>query len=117
MQEEWIAEWERERERCPQCGRDRSECADPDVDWYPQRSICWATVAREVAARKYREAYSRNQYHSGFFDFPSKEYDPELRPFSMFDGVSIWVSQIDHGEGGDFLPGADEIHRDEDDGH
>lgn len=115
MQEEWVADWEADRERCAQCGRPRSECSDPEVDWYPQRTICWATVARDVAVRKYREMYSSKQYHSGGFDFPVEKFDAEVAPFSMFDGVSIWVSRTDHGEGGEFLSAADELRDHSDD--
>jgi hypothetical protein len=102
VQEEWIAEWETERAKCPQCGRDRDECSDPDVDWYPQRSICWATVAQRVAIRHYNELHAEEPYHDGSFLNSAKSYSRQT-PFRFDDGVTIWVSRQDLTPDDDFL--------------
>ncbi|HET8614293.1 MAG TPA: hypothetical protein VFL94_02125, partial [Actinomycetales bacterium] len=45
--------WADELERCPECGQPRSVCSVRDTAWYPQRNVCWATAARNVAQRRF----------------------------------------------------------------
>lgn len=73
---------------CPHCGNLRSVCSDPDVPWYPQRSVCYATAARELTGRRVRERYK------------SKPGTEVLHPT---DGVSIWMAQDDLGTADDFF--------------
>lgn len=89
-----MADWERKRNKCPQCGMDRDECSDPDRDWFPQRTICWATVQQRVAERRYDLAHSEMPYHDGTETFWSKEPGGHYL-WHYLDGVNIWVSEHD----------------------
>lgn len=44
-------------EVCPSCGNLRTVCSDPGVPWYPQRSVCYASAAREQVWRMTRRRY------------------------------------------------------------
>jgi hypothetical protein len=44
-------------EVCRDCGNLRSVCSDPTLPWYPQRSYCYATAARDQIWRRTRKAY------------------------------------------------------------
>lgn len=74
-------------EICPSCGNPRSVCSDPNVPLYPQRSVCYVTAIKELAARQLRKKYP-------------KEPGPELHPL---DGISIWASPHDLTPDDDFL--------------
>lgn len=64
---------------CPRCGNLRSECSDPDVDWHPHESVCWATASRDWGVRRLHSK------HEG------KKPNPDaLHPL---DGVAVYVSQ------------------------
>jgi hypothetical protein len=44
-------------EVCRECGNLRSVCSDPTLPWYPQRSYCYASAARDQIWRRTRKAY------------------------------------------------------------
>jgi hypothetical protein len=69
------------REVCPSCGNLRSVCSDPDIPWHPQRTMCLATAAREVALRRVYRKYKH----------PAPD-DPEVHET---DGMQVWVSMDD----------------------
>lgn len=94
MQEEWIADWEHENSRCPQCDGDPAVCGDEDVDWFPQRTICYTTAARSVAARLYQERFKDREFHDGTYRPMSEKWSPAT-PWHYMDGVNIWVSPVD----------------------
>lgn len=78
-----------EQERCPDCGQTRAECANPDVDYFPQKAMCWATAAREVATRKW--------------DRMNEDKAPDIAGYLPTDGARIWVSRHDLEPDDDFL--------------
>jgi len=64
---------------CPSCGNLRSICSDSQVDWYPQKSTCWASAGQAVTDRQLDEKYGRER---------------TAKPHAL-DGVSVWVSDQD----------------------
>ena len=64
-------------------------CADPNVDYFPQKTVCWATAARRVAQRRW--------------DKRIEEARPDMAGYLPNDGVTIWVSPHDLEPDGDFL--------------
>lgn len=77
----WVALHEHEQSLCPRCGRPTTVCSDPLQPWWPQRTTCWATAAKEVAQR---------QFHANH-----EEHGPNDRGYLPQDGVSIWVASAD----------------------
>lgn len=73
---------------CPSCGNLRSVCSAPDAQWYPQRTECYATAARELAVRRLRKK------HPG---------EPGPDAVHTLDGLSLWVSEHDLSPEDDFL--------------
>lgn len=100
-----VADWEREMEQCPKCNRPRSVCSDPEVDWYPQRTVCYADMARQQVQWKWDQLHgpdSHEQFHDGSF----KVWSPNRTdgtPVAADDGVSLWVSTEDLTPDDDFL--------------
>lgn len=79
---------EHERLVCRSCGNLRSVCSNPDVAWYPQRTMCYATAAREVTTRRLTEK------HKG------RKPGADLHPL---DGMAVWVSDVDLTPDDDFV--------------
>lgn len=84
-----YALWSDDRERCPDCGQPREVCGNPDVDYFPHRTICWATAARRVALRRW--------------EVRTKDARPDAAGYLPDDGVTVWVSRHDHAPDDDFL--------------
>lgn len=61
------------------CGNLRSVCSDPEVDWYAQKSVCYASAGEAVTHRLLDEKYGRER---------------TTKPHSL-DGVTVWVSDQD----------------------
>jgi hypothetical protein len=68
---------------CPQCGNLRSDCSDPERDWFPQESVCWATATLQSGKRDLAEFYADEKPQTG-----------HLHPL---DGVTVWASDVDRG--------------------
>ena len=66
---------------CASCGNLKSVCSDPTIPWYPQRSYCYASAAREQEWR---------QTHKVF-----KHPEPTDDAAHVTDGLVWWVSQHD----------------------
>lgn len=102
MQEEWIAEWEIDRETCPVHGGPLSECGDDDRDWFPQRHVCQPAMQLRGAERIYGLLHEDMPFHDGTFTRwaakPSRAF-----PFHYLDGVTIWLSPADTDPDDDFL--------------
>ena len=64
-------------------------CADRDRDYFPQRTICWATAARRVAQRRWEKRIDGAR--------------PDAAGYLPDDGVTIWVSPHDISPDDDFL--------------
>lgn len=73
---------------CPNCGNLRSVCSDPTRDWYPQRSMCYATASREVVLRRLQKKHEKTE--------PGLTLHP-------LDGMSVWVAQDDLTPNDDFV--------------
>lgn len=65
---------------CPRCGNLRSECSNPDVDWHPRTSTCFATATTEWARRRLDAKYEG-----------VKVGEDALHPL---EGVTVWVSEV-----------------------
>lgn len=76
-------------EVCGRCGNLKSVCSDPEMAWYPQRTMCYATAADEMAWRKARLLY--------------KSPDAKSAASHPLDGMSIHVSIDDLTPDDDFL--------------
>lgn len=102
MQDEWIADWEDERQFCSTHHGPISECADDDADWFPQRSVCQPTMQLEAVKRRYERLHEKAPFHDGSFKSWVKEASDE-HPFHYADGVGFWMSREDLTPDDDFL--------------
>lgn len=87
--DDWYALREYDDEVCGQCGQLRSVCSNPETQWYPQRSTCWATATRENIYRQWHAKHDKAQ--------------PDALGFKPTDGVTLWVATADLTPGDDFL--------------
>lgn len=97
-----MARYERKRDECPQCHRPRSECSDPERDWYSVRTICFATMEREAAQAMYADLHADAPFHDGTFRNWSAKRN-RITPYHFGEGVSIWVAPVDVNPEDDFL--------------
>ncbi|KAB2807983.1 hypothetical protein F9L07_25270 [Pimelobacter simplex] len=95
---------------CPECGSPRELCSDPAVLWYPQRTLCYATMARASANARYDDLHDERPYHDGTFTHWAKDRSA-AHPFHARDGVTIWVTTEDLTPDDDFLSDNREITR------
>lgn len=74
---------------CPTCGNLRAVCSDEAISdqWFPQRSVCYATAAKEAAWR------AVNGHHKP---------KPDDQGPHITDGWSIWASPFDLTPSDDF---------------
>lgn len=91
-----------EAEQCSHCGNPRSECSDHERTWYPQRLVCFASMERAAAQRRWDQLHDARPYHDGTFTSWAKESDPE-HPYHYNDGVTIWVNDVDLSPDDEFL--------------
>lgn len=89
-------------------------CSDPEVVFYPQRTICYADMEATAAREQYADLHDEDSgmaFHDGSFKVWSRRRS-EAFPYGANDGVSIWVSTEDLTPDDDFLsapqPKADE---------
>lgn len=75
----WYAMWEYEQSLCPQCGRLRSVCEDPDAAFNPQIDTCYATVAQATYSRRWQRRFEKVQ--------------PDSDGWHPTDGAIVWVSE------------------------
>ena len=66
---------------CPRCGRLRSECSDPELVWFPQRDMCYATANVEASQRRVQHKH--------------KDSPPKPSKLHATDGMAVWVSTED----------------------
>ena len=85
---------------CPQCGNLRSVCSNPDIDWHPQETYCYASGAVEWRKRKLREEYP--------LDVKAPDGAHAL------DGIIVWASDIDLES---LELGANQVRHNQDDQH
>ena len=82
-------------------------CRDPQVTWYPQRTVDYAAMNAAWANWKYDEAHKELKYHDGTFRRWSNTRS-EAYPFGYKDGVTVTVSTEDLTPDDDFLTPPDE---------
>ena len=75
---------------CPHCGNLREDCSDPTRPWYPQRNVCYASGALEVANWRYQERHKDAERTSRHPSLPT-------------DGTTVWVSHADLTPDDDFI--------------
>lgn len=97
-----VAAWERKKTRCPQCKGDIAECSDHTVTWYPQRTICYPSMANAAANRRYDEVHQDLPFHDGTFTKWAKE-SSLATPYHYREGVNVWVADVDWTPDDDFL--------------
>lgn len=90
----WVEDWRQQQAQCPDCGNPRSECSDPGKNWYPFRTICYATMEREAAQATYAELHEYHKFHDGTFTSWSPKRT-ELFPYQFDSGVRISVTGED----------------------
>lgn len=81
-------------EQCNHCGNPIAVCSDPNTKWYPQRTICYATMSTRAANAQYDELHESRPYHDGRFENWATERSARF-PFHARDGVDIGVSTED----------------------
>lgn len=89
-------------ERCSHCGQLREVCSDAKRQWFPQRSICYATMERDAAARTYQRIHADRPFHNGRFSSWSK-HASSSHPYHFMDGVVIYAADVDINPSDDFL--------------
>lgn len=82
------------------------ECTDPEHDWYPQRTVCYKTMASASANARYDARHDAMPFHDGSFGSWTKDRSP-AHPFHFRDGVTVWVHGTDLNPDDDFLDSAD----------
>lgn len=75
-------------EVCGECGNLRVDCSNPDAEWFPQRTMCYATADLAVLRRRAEQR----------FGHPEKQTERHPR-----DGMHLWVSSQDASPDDDFL--------------
>lgn len=111
----WIADWETEQAACHECGRPRSECSDPEREWYPFRSVCFATMARSTHEKRYADLHEDEPWHNGLFTEWGAQRTSET-PYHRDAGVTVGVAEVDMHPWDDFTrdPNASPIKPDDD---
>lgn len=93
----WIERHHLEQERHAGCGHSHDVCADPNIPWYPQRAICYATREKEAALAKYQALHAEDTghvWHNGTETSWSKVRDAG-HPYRFDMGVTVWVATRD----------------------
>lgn len=101
-QAEGIRHWQISEQECRHCGRARSECSDPNVQWYAHRSICFATQARVHAERTVGSLHEKAPHHDGTYQSWNEKQSAK-HPLHHSDGVTVWVDVVDHDPDDDFM--------------
>jgi len=85
----WYNLLEYEDAVCPRCGNLRAVCSDPDTDWFPQLSRCWASASVDVVSRKWHRKHEKSS--------------PDSAGYLPTDGGMPWVSTEDLTPDDDFV--------------
>lgn len=96
-----LDKWTRDRLRCS-CGRERSECGDPAVEWFPVRTVCYQSMEEAAANARYAELHDKQPYHDGTFASWSTKRS-RSHPYHYNDGVTITAATVDVNPDDDFL--------------
>lgn len=80
-------------------------CADPEHEWFPQLTVCYATRETQAAQAKFDQLHKKRPWHDGTMRRWAEERSDGF-PYHYQHGTTIWVAETDLGLGGDFLSGA-----------
>lgn len=89
-----------------QHGGPAEECGDPHRNWYPQRTICYATMEAAAANWAYDKLHEERPFHDGTFPTDLNAWSDtrsSSHPYDFRDGVTIWVAAQDLSPDDDFL--------------
>lgn len=64
---------------CSRCGNLKSVCSDPDVDWHPDTTVCWASASVEWGWRRLHKKHPPEEKHTD--------------GLHELDGVRVYASQ------------------------
>lgn len=91
--ESWYRKVELENAICPHCGNLKVVCSNPDgidgVGYYPQRTVCWVTAARDRSIRMFAKLHEKAQ--------------PDAAGYLPYDGAFFHASLTDDTPDDDFL--------------
>lgn len=73
--------------------------------WYPQRRICYPTMARAAADHQYDALHEKAPFHNGTFTEWGAKWSKKT-PYHYRDGVTLWVAADDLTPHDHFLGGA-----------
>lgn len=102
-----VAAWETKRDACSEHGGPRSECEDAATKWFPQRTVCHATMERAAAEWGYDQCHDAEPFHDGTFTKWAATRSL-LHPYHYRDGVRLWVAPVDLNPHDHFLGGVEE---------
>lgn len=100
-QDEAIALWTEQESTCPHCDQPRDVCSDPEVEWFPQRLVCYASMARQWAESSYERLHEAEPWHDGTYSQWSPKWSIET-PYHYQHGVKIVVAPFDADPDDDF---------------
>lgn len=87
---------------CPKHGGPFAECEDPEIDWFPQRVVCYPAMQSAAVNAMYDDLHEKRPYHDGLFKVFGEKRSA-MTPFHVREGVSIFVSREDYSPDDDFL--------------
>lgn len=79
-------------------------CSDPQQVWYPQRSVCFASMEQAAAEAAYADQHSEKSGHA-FHDGTFIKWGPKWTwdtPYPAGAGVKVYVAPVDEDPGDDF---------------
>lgn len=88
------------------CGHPLEECSDPEREWFPQLSVCYATMEERSAQTRFDEIHKDRPWHDGSFPEDRAAWSDKRTaetPFRYDWGARVFVTDTDLDMGGDFL--------------
>lgn len=76
------------------------------MDWFPQRTVCYATMAQAWAEHRYNEMHKDAPFHDGTFTEWGSERTRRTPFHFRDDGVTLWMASVDLSPDDDFLAAA-----------
>lgn len=73
-------------------------CSDPETVWYPQREVCFATMAKKAAEK--RTAVLRDEKNAHWHDLTFKKWGPKRDPandliYEAGWGETVYAAAVD----------------------
>lgn len=102
-----MRRWEANQDRCPEHGGPRSDCEDPDKQWFSQRTVCHVAMKQAAIEWAYDRFREKEPFHDGTFRRWSAVRSL-THPYHYRDGVRLWLAPEDLSPHDHFLESADE---------